>query len=139
MQVFQIFFLYGILCTLPRRLSPLGGGWRSDVGPPQSLDLVPLHRVLDAHVIAHAVGVREGLGAALHRAGWRVPWVVLLQVSPHPGNVLDHSAAQGALEASGASAAAAAASGLLLLIATGLSMMMVVMVGLLVRLLLMVA
>lgn len=65
-----------------------------DVGPPESLDLVPLNRVLEPHVVPDAVGMREGLGTRGHRAGGRVPRVVLVQVVPHFRDVLEDPGAQ---------------------------------------------
>ena len=66
----------------------------SDVGPPEGLYLVPLNRVLEPHVVAHAVRVGEGLGAAGDRACRRVAGIVLLEVRPHARDVLDDASAE---------------------------------------------
>ena len=51
---------------------------RSDVGPPEHFDLIPLDGMLEPHVLPHAVGMGKGLGAGANRTGGRVSGIVLV-------------------------------------------------------------
>lgn len=60
----------------------------SDVGPSERLDLIPLNRMLESHVVPHAVRVREGFGARGNGTSGRVAGVMMLQMSPHRADIL---------------------------------------------------
>lgn len=57
------------------------------VRPSQNLNLVPLRRMFQAHVIAHAVRMCECLCAKGYGTNGRVLWIVHVQVRPHLANV----------------------------------------------------
>lgn len=73
---------------------PLGG---PAAAPLESLHLLPLAAVLDAHVVAHRVGVREVARARGDRAERRVARVMRRQVTPRRARPFQPRAAQRAL------------------------------------------
>lgn len=69
----------------------------SDISPPQGFDLIPLHGMLESHVVSDAVGMGEGFGAGDDGTGGRVSGIMMIQVRPHRADVRQRSAAQGTL------------------------------------------
>lgn len=69
----------------------------SDIGPPQSFNLIPLYGMLQPHVVSDTVGMGEGFGAGGDGTGGRVSRIMMIQVCPHRADIWQCPAAEGTL------------------------------------------